>query len=170
MSFIDQQCQAFDPIMILPEKAANITDPMKMNTSCVAPAYVYLEGSRGKRFLCDYHYFFEKDVTICRTPHLWPAISNYMIEKLESIKQTFAKSDGIQEIKDDTICWCKKQAYVRVTSNSLHSVYFCNFHYRKSYYRHVSNNIIFENVYSIRDERHRLNLTIIEEMEQLTVV
>lgn len=46
-----QVCQAFDPMMILPEKTNYIIDnPMKANTSCVAPASVYLDGSREKDF------------------------------------------------------------------------------------------------------------------------
>ena len=67
-----QLCQAYDPIMINPEKTVNIIeDPMTANTSCVAPAHIYMEGSRGKRFLCDYHYASEAILTQQRTPHLW---------------------------------------------------------------------------------------------------
>ena len=70
-----QLCQAFDPMMYLPEKTLHIIDdPSKANTSCVAPAFVYLEGSRGKRFLCDYHYFYEKNMTESSTPNLWKDI------------------------------------------------------------------------------------------------
>jgi len=50
-----QVCQAFDPLMMMPEKLLRPELKNRMSTSCVAPAYVYIEGSRGQRFLCDFH-------------------------------------------------------------------------------------------------------------------
>jgi|688.fasta_scaffold38436_5 hypothetical protein len=170
MIFDNRICEAFDPIMILPEKSVNIVDTMKMSTSCLAPAFVYMEGSRGKRFLCDYHYYFEKSIVMTRTPELWPNISKYMVHILENVKNTFAESDGIQQIDNDKICWCTKQSYVKIMTKDGHIQYFCNFHYRKTYYRYITNKVVFEEIYTIRDERHRMNTSIIEEMEQLTVV
>jgi hypothetical protein len=165
----NQICQAFDPIMILPEKAVNITDPMKMNTSCVAPAYVYLEGSRGKRFLCDYHFYFEYDATINRTPEKWSDIQQVLIDNLEKVKDTFSL-DPIEDI-ENKFCWCKNKAYVKIIhKESSNFQFFCNFHYRKTYYRYSSNNQIFENQYDIFDQRYKMTQTIHEEMEGLTVI
>lgn len=56
-----QQCQAFDPMMLLESKAQQLSSELKrLSTSCVAPAYVYVEGSHGKKYLCDFHYIYEK--------------------------------------------------------------------------------------------------------------
>lgn len=167
----NQLCQAFDPIMILPEKAKNITDPMKMSTSCIAPAYVYIEGSRGKRFLCDYHYIFEKDITMTRTPELWPEICRIIVEDIDLIKETFSPLGNNQKISEDKNCWCNKKAYVMVTHKKYNGIqYFCNFHYRKTYYRYLTNGIKFENEYEITDERKRMVMSVSQEYASLTLI
>jgi hypothetical protein len=165
----DQLCQAFDPIMILPEKAVGITDPMKMSTSCVAPAFVYLEGNRGKRFLCDYHFYFEKDATIQRTPEKWKDIESVLIDNIEKVKDTFSKNKT--DYVKNQICWCKNKAYVQVVHKDYRGIqFFCNFHYRKAYYRYLTNGQNFEEQYDIFDERYKMTQTIHQEMEDLTVI
>jgi coproporphyrinogen III oxidase-like Fe-S oxidoreductase len=41
--------------------------------------------------------------------------------------------------------------------------YYCNFHFRKTYYRYSSNGSNYEDFYDILDERYRMNGSIIEE-------
>ena len=168
---IDQKCQVFDPIMIFPEKSINIIDSMKVNTSCVAPAYFYLEGSRGKRFLCDYHYFLEKDIVMHRTPEQWPLICEYIIDNSEKIKQTF----GVEKtnfIKDEDFCWCGNQAYTSIRSKGSVSEpqFFCNFHYRKTYFRYLSNKREFLELFDVVDERYKMTISINEEFALLTKI
>ena len=168
-----QLCQVFDPMIILPGKIEKILDKEnnnKVNTSCVAPAYVYLEGSRGKRFLCDYHYFFEKDIVMHRTPEQWPLISQYMIEKLEDIKLTFSQ-DRTNILVDNTLCWCGKVATtLSVNKQSGGKLYHCNFHFRKIYFRHMSNGVDYDAIFEIIDERYKMKISIKDEMEQLSKI
>lgn len=167
-----QLCQAFDPIMIIPEKTIGIiNDPMKVSTSCVAPAYVLLEGSRGRRYLCDYHYQYEKDMTVNRTPELWPEIEKNIIDEREEVKKTFEKNVTTTETLNK-LCWCKKDAYVKIINktNTIDIVFFCNFHFRKFYYRNYSNMVKCEDHWKIVDERSRLNLSIIEEANLISLI
>lgn len=167
----DQLCQAFDPIMIFPEKTENIIkDHMKANTSCVAPAYVYLEGSRGKRFLCDYHYHFEKDIVMVRTPEQWALIEQYIVEKIEDVSLTFSKNTT-NKLKDSDLCWCTQKATtMSIKRNGGGRLYHCNFHFRKMYFRFLSNGVRYEDQFEIIDERYKMNMSIKEEMAQLPKV
>lgn len=167
-----QVCQAFDPMMILPEKTNYIIDnPMKANTSCVAPASVYLEGSRGKRFLCDYHYHYEKDMTTVRTPELWSTIAEIVIDDRESIRNTFPEILGESVSDSFGNCWCGYSSLVKATRHDdSSSTFFCNFHYRKLFFRYLSNGRQMGEDYSIIDERIKLNISIAEEAEQLTLI
>ena len=89
----NQKCQVYDPMMIFKVKTEGIVDKdTTVNTSCLAPAYVLLEGSRGKRYMCDYHYASEKDITILRTPELLPEIEKFIIDEREEISKTFEKN------------------------------------------------------------------------------
>ena len=136
-----------------------------MSTSCVAPAFVYLEGSRGKRFLCDFHYYYEKNITINRTPELWKEIESVFFEKLETIKETFDQSANKRTFLN--LCWCGAISYVATVNKFLSEIqYECNFHYRKTHYRLLSNGINKDNIYTI-DERKFLKKTIKEEAESL---
>lgn len=167
-----QVCQAFDPMMILPEKTNYIIDnPMKANTSCVAPASVYLDGSRGKRFLCDYHYHYEKDMTEVRTPELWDSIANFVIDNRESIRNTFPEIVGEPAYKTFGKCWCGYESLVKATrlDNGGQS-FFCNFHYRKLFFRYLSNGRQMHDDYSIIDERINLKISVAEEAEKLTLI
>jgi hypothetical protein len=167
-----QMCQSFDPMMILPEKTNYIiNDPMKANTSCVAPASVYLEGIHGKRFLCDYHYHYEKDITMVRTPELWDSIASFVIDERESIRNTFPQIEGNGISDTFGKCWCGYDSLVKATRHDDGSVtYFCNFHYRKLFFRYLSNGRQMVDDYSIIDERIKLKLSIAEEAEQLTLI
>lgn len=167
----DQKCQAFDPIMILPEKTYRIIkDHMSTNTSCVAPASIFMEGMHGARYLCDYHYQYEKDITMHRTPGLWPLIAKKVIDEREKIKNTFSKTTTSNETANQ-YCWCKKQAFVKTVDKEKGGFsFFCNFHFRKFYYRNYSNYVIFENKYEIIDERYKMEISIIEEADAIQIV
>lgn len=161
-----QLCQAYDPIMIFEEKTKNILeDPMKANTSCFAPAFIYMEGSRGKRFLCDYHYGFESIITQHRTPHLWQDIEKYLVDEREKIKETFDYTNSTN-IATGQICWCGAPTFVLIIDKeNKGSIYYCNFHYRKTYYRYLSNNKKLEDFYDIVDERHKMTISIKQETD-----
>jgi len=166
-----QLCQAFDPMMILPEKTKGIIkSSMKANTSCVAPAYVYLEGARGKRFLCDYHYYYEKNMTLVRTPELWNDISKILIDNREEIRKTFPKILGNSVSNTFKSCWCGIPGLVKATNHGNQDFFFCNFHYRKIFFRYLSNGRDMNEDYSVIDERVNLKLSVAEEAEQLTIV
>ena len=164
----NQKCQAFDPIMIFPEKTENIVDHRKANTSCVAPAYVFLEGSRGSRYLCDYHYYNEKSITIQRTPELWENIEKVFIDEREEIKKTFSKNTSTS-ITENYKCWCKGQSYIKISTKDKipHDLYLCNFHFRKTYFRYYSNSVVFEDIFNIVDERYLMKMSIAEESNNL---
>lgn len=167
----DQKCQAFDPMMIFPEKTSKIIkNPLRANTSCFAPASIFIEGIHGARYLCDYHYHFEKTITLFRTPHLWPLIADKVIDERDQIKDTFNKSTQTNET-DNQYCWCKKQAFVKIIykDNPAFS-FFCNFHFRKLYYRSLSNYVNFEDKYTIIDERYKMTMSITEEAEAIEIV
>lgn len=163
-----QLCQVFDPIMIDPEKVINILeDPMQTNTSCVAPAYVYMEGTRGKRFLCDYHYGLEMGVTCDRTPHLWNDIAYYVVDEREKIKETF-DIENRTNVATKLTCWCGSQAFVLIINKKNKvDICYCNFHYRKAYYRYLSNGKRFEDIFFIIDERNKMTISIEEETNNI---
>jgi hypothetical protein len=163
----DQKCQAFDPMMILPEKIYRILESHKTtNTSCFAPASIFMEGIHGSRYLCDYHYKYEKEITIRRTPDLWPLIAKNVIDERDKIGSTFNKNNTTNETENN-YCWCKNKAFVKTIAKETGGVsFFCNFHFRKFYYRNYSNSVIFENKYTIIDERYKMTMSVIEEAEQ----
>jgi hypothetical protein len=162
----DQICQAFDPIMILPEKTFGLDLKKPPNTSCVAPAYVYMEGIRGKRFLCDYHYFYEKSMTSARDEANWWKMEQIFIDERERVKETFAKVDYKQRTFFEK-CWCENEAFVKVVEKYGHNKdYFCNFHFRKKFYRELSNDIDTYKNCEIVDERAFMEISIAEEAER----
>lgn len=194
-----QTCQAFDPMMYLPEKTLNIIGvDQNANTSCVAPAYIYMEGSHGKRFLCDYHYQYEKNMTKGNktTAHLWPQIEEFIIDERERIRDTFAKNVTTTETLGHKCSlksthnpeyMCTADAFIKVIGTEIlsnkinftdlkdfkkgnHWVLYCNFHFRKNYYRYYSNGVNYEDIHEIIDERSRMNITIAEESDSLSLV
>jgi hypothetical protein len=176
----NQKCQAFDPMMIMPEKTAHITRFLKKpSTSCVAPAYVYIEGTHGNKFLCDYHYHYEKfngNYLDYDNNGLIDKREIVLIDEREKVKETFAKNVTTTETlgqycfggsrkgrTTNTGNECVAEAFVKATDKNGNSVFFCNFHFRKIYYRYYSNGSNYEDFYDILDERYRMTDTIIEE-------
>jgi len=184
----NQTCQAFDPMMIMPEKTAHITRFLKRpSTSCVAPAYVYIEGTHGNKFLCDYHYHYEKFngnyLDYADDKGLIDKREIVLIDERERVKETFAKNVTSTETLGKT-CFvgsdngrstntaneCIAEAFVVATDKNGQSVFYCNFHFRKTYYRYYSNESKYEDFYDILDERYRMNSTIIEESLNLECI
>jgi hypothetical protein len=165
----DQICQAFDPMMILPEKNLKKTEyGFVMSTSCIAPAYVFLDGIHGKKFLCDFHYFYEQDIVSRKSKKEWSLVAKTCIENLDSIKDTFNKN--IEERIITEKCWCEKDAFVELDPNSKFingKTFFCNFHFRKYYYRCLTNKIPLTEEIILRDERIFMKETIKEEASLL---
>jgi hypothetical protein len=105
-----------------------------------------------------------------RTPHLWPSIANKVIDERDKIKETFSKNTTTNETLNN-YCWCKKQAFVKIINKEIGSIsFFCNFHFRKFYYRNYSNYVIFEDIYQILDERYKMTMSVIEEAEQSDLI
>ena len=170
-----QLCQAFDPMIILPEKTRELNIPkLTENTGCVCPAYLYTEGIRGKRFLCDFHFVYEKNITMERTPDDWPKICEYFINKLGDIAETFAKDPGTEPQLLNKKCsneGCNLSGYVACINIENIETVFCNFHYRKKYYRFLSNNInLIERTNIVIDERYRMPYSVEEEILMLTCI
>ncbi len=183
----NQTCQAFDPMMIMPEKTAHITKFLKKpSTSCVAPAYVYIEGTHGNKFLCDYHYHYEKfngNYLDYDKNGLIDKRETVLIDERERVKDTFAKNVTTTETLDkscslssnngrttNTANHCISEAFVKATDKMGNSMFYCNFHYRKIYYRYSSNGSKYEDFYDILDERYRMTSTIIEESLNLECI
>jgi hypothetical protein len=174
-----QICQAFDPMMFLPEKTLNIIDiNQNANTSCVAPAFVYIEGSHGKKFLCDFHYHYEANMTRDSGYKVrgqsWEDIQEHIVDEREKVKETFAKNvtTNITLGKKCNVVVanlkCDFEALVLINKKpqsfeSISGTYYCNYHFRKNYYRFYSNGVIFDDIYNILDERYRMTMTIAEE-------
>lgn len=174
-----QICQAFDPMMFLPEKTLHIIDVnTNANTSCVAPAFVYIEGTHGKKFLCDFHYYYEVNMTRDSGYRIradsWKDIQEYIVDERERVKDSFAK-DVSTNITLGKKCYvgagekfpCIADAFVFVTTkkekSNAYGAFYCNYHFRKNYYRFYSNGVAYEDIYEILDERQRMMSTIAEE-------
>jgi len=183
----NQKCQAFDPMMIMPEKTAHITKFLKKpSTSCVAPAYVYIEGTHGNKFLCDYHYHYEKfngNYLDYSEDGMIDKREIILVDERERVKETFAKNITSTETQGkpcfagsnrgrttNTSNNCIAEALVKATDKDGNSVFFCNFHFRKIYYRYFSNGSNYEDFYDILDERYRMTSTIIEESLNLKCI
>ena len=178
-----QICQAFDSIMFLPEKTAHILEGNgNANTSCVAPAFVYIEGTHGKKFLCDFHYYQEvnmtRDCAYKVRADSWQNIQEYIIDERERIKETFAKNVSTNitlgkkcHVGSGSNLACVADAFIFVSDKrdrfSEYGDFYCNYHFRKNYYRFYSNGIIYEDVYNIIDERSRMTITIADEARKV---
>jgi hypothetical protein len=180
----EQLCQSFDSRMIQTEQTLkNHNTNEQPNTSCVAPAYVYVEGKHGNKFLCDTHYYYEiymNRITYAAPNHSWKEIQQYMVDERERVKETFAKDVTTTETvgqycfaasnkgrttntEDD----CLAETFVKSTAKNGDIMFFCNFHFRKIYYRYYSNGAKYEDFYDILDERYRMDTTIVEESLKL---
>lgn len=193
-----QICQSFDPRMIKTKaelRGANTNE--QPNTSCLAPAYVYVEGKHGKKFLCDYHYYYElymNKQTYSDPNSSWKNIQDFIIDETEKVKETFAKNVTSTETVGKKCCvtnyitpsssGCQSDALVKVNvirypvgKINFHpeinqkdlsaSFFYCNFHYRRNYYRFLSNGIVLEDYHEVIDERYRMTMTLNEESEML---
>jgi hypothetical protein len=187
-----QVCEAFDARMIMPLSVLdgdNATE--NLNVSCLAPAFVYIEGTHGKKFLCDYHYHYEVYMTNSGYSDPNENIQKYIIDERERVKETFAKNvittetigkkcSLVNNFNPGAGSGCISDAFVKVTpiklvvgklnfthikdrNNISESIFYCNFHFRKIYYRYYSNGIIYEDFHKILDERSRIKFTIAEE-------
>jgi hypothetical protein len=196
-----QICQAFDPRMIRDNEALKMHNAKEQpNTSCLAPAYVYVEGKHGKKFLCDGHYYYELYMNgqgYSEPNHGVKEISQFLIDETERVKETFAKNVTTTETlghKCSLVNYfnkggsgCTADALLKINAikipvgkinftsiiNMSHisrDLYYCNFHFRRTYYRYVSNGLVYEEYHKILDERSRMTMTLAEEASRLTYI
>jgi hypothetical protein len=187
-------------MMFLPEKTLNIIGvTQNANPSCIAPAFVYIEGTHGNKFLCDYHYYYEMNMTRTRGDSSvgspWESIQTFILDERERVKETFQK-DVFTTITLGHKCSvysthkpslrCTADAFIHVTPkqkvdgkinftytktlNEKDGAFYCNFHFRKNYYRYYSNGVVYEDVHDIVDERSRMSQTIAQESSSLECV
>jgi len=193
-----QICQAFDPRMIMTDEILRRHHAtIQPNTSCIAPAYVYVEGKHGKRFLCDTHYYYElymNGQTYSAPNHSVKEIYQFIIDETERVKETFAKNVTSTETLGHKCCLtnyynggigCTADALIKLNvikmpfgkvnfisnldpDNISKDMFYCNFHFRRTYYRYVNNGVVFEKYFKVLDERYRMTMTLAEEAERLT--
>lgn len=155
-----QTCQAFDPMMLLENKAEQMQPGLKrLKTSCVAPAYAYIEGAHGKKYLCDFHYIYEKSTLT--EPEIQKVFA-LEIENFQLITETFPKELPDNNMPDAN-CWCNEKAYVFQVGRKDNEFGFCSFHFRKLYYRGRTNDIETLKEEDIIDYRYLLRDTNIKE-------
>jgi hypothetical protein len=196
-----QICQAFDAKMIFStSKLKEYNTKYNGNVSCFAPAFVYIEGSHGKKFLCDYHYYYEAYMTKSGYNYpgnSWEDIQEFIIDERERVKDTFAKNVTTTETLGhkcslinsyDTTTGCTGDAFVKVkpikiVPNRINftvidnlndiskDIFYCNFHFRRTYYRFINNGIVYEDFHQIvADERSRMTTSIAQEALNLNYV
>lgn len=167
-----QICQAFDPRMFQNNETLILHNVSQQpSLSCSAPAYVYIEGFHGKKFLCDIHYILETRMTkeSYLGPNIsWEEVQNFIIDEREKVKETFAKNITTTETLGHKCCLtnyinpgekgCQADALVKLSvikiptgtlnwistydRNKTNQDYFyCNFHFRRTYIRYVNNGI-----------------------------
>ena len=194
-----QICQAFDPRMLMTDEVLqNHGAKVQPNTSCIVPAYVYVEGKHGKRFLCDTHYYYELFVnkqSYSAPNHSVLEIGQYIIDETERVKETFAKNVTSTETVGHTCCLtnyfnkgrsgCTADALVKINvmripagkvnfistldpDNISKDLFYCNFHFRRTYARYINNGVVFEDYFKVLDERYRMTMTLDEEAKRLT--
>ena len=194
-----QICQTFDPRMLQSNEALRIHNiSQQPNLSCSAPAYVYIDGSHGKKFLCDIHYAYEIRLTKESYPQSTTSceeVQKFIIDEREKVKETFAKNITTTETLGHKCCLinyfnvgnkgCEADALVKLNvieiptgtlnwistydrNNPNKDYFYCNFHFRRTYIRYINNGILFEDYFKIVDERYRMTMTIAEEAERLT--
>jgi len=197
----NQICQSFDARMIQTQETLQRHNAKEQpNSSCVAPAYVYVEGKHGKKFLCDTHYYYEiymNRITYAAPNGSWKEIQQHMVDERERVKETFAKNVTTTEtlghkcslinLYNPGGIGCTADALVKVnptakvigkvnfnprvsTDNPEADIFYCNFHYRRIYYRFLSNGLVYEDFHKVVDERYRMTMTIAEEADRLTYI
>ena len=196
-----QICQAFDPRMILTQEALRMHNTTEQpNTSCLARAYVYVEGKHGKRFLCDSHYYYELHMNkqCYAAPNTsWRDIQQFIINETEKVKETFPKNvtttetlghkcsldnyfnkgaigctaDALVKVNAFDIPVGKVNFTTKIDKDSLsQDLFYCNFHFRRTVTRYLNNGLVFEDYHHVIDERHRMTMTLDEEASRLTYV
>jgi len=125
----------------------------------------------------------------------WENVHQYKIDKREKIKETFAKKVTTTETLGHKCSIfsthhpelrCLGEAFIYVTPKIVldgkinftdvgdlakePGILYCNFHFRKNYYRYYSNGVAYEDSHNILDERYRMKVTIAEESENLTLI
>lgn len=194
-----QICQAFDPRMVMTnEVLKNHGAKEQPNTSCIMPAYVYVEGKHGKKFLCDTHYYYELYMNrqcYAAPNHSVLEITQYLIDETERVKETFAKNVTSTETLGHKCSLvnhynigdpgCTADALVKINlikmptgvvnfistsdlDNISKDIFYCNFHFRRTYARYIDNGVVFEDYVKVLDERYRMTMTLNEEAERLT--
>lgn len=188
-----QLCQSFDPKMHLPQDILDKHNTKEQpSVSCVSPAYVYIEGIHGKKFLCDIHYYYEGFMTYPGkeiSSQSWKDIQHYIVDERERVRDTFAKDVTTTETlghkcsvlnSSNNNFKCVADAFVKVNPIKIapgkvnftviedwndfsKSIFYCNFHFRKFYYRNYNTGIIYEDFHKIVDERSRMTQTIAEQ-------
>jgi len=192
-----QICQQFDTKMHLQNSVLEYHNTTQNATpSCIAPAYVYIEGTHGKKFLCDYHYHYEVYMTHIGYVKVGENIQEFIIDERERVKETFAKNVTSIETFDKKCSLlnsfnlgfgCIGDAFVKVVptaivpkrinftvikdkNNISQDIFYCNFHFRREYFRYLSNGIVYEDFHKVVDERYRMTSTIAEEALKLKYV
>jgi hypothetical protein len=196
-----QICQAFDPRMIMTnDEIARHGAKHQPNTSCVVPAYVYVEGKHGKKFLCDTHYYYEIYMNrqcYSAPNHSVTEITQYLLNETERVKETFAKNITSTETlgyKCSLVNYynkggpgCTADALVKINlmkmpsgvvnfvstldpDNISKDIFYCNFHFRRTYARYINNGVVFEDYIKVLDERYRMTMTLDEEFNRLTYI
>lgn len=194
-----QICQAFDPRMLMTDSVLEAHGAtIQPNTSCIMPAYVYVEGKHGKRFLCDTHYYYELFVnkqSYSAHNHSVSEIAQYIVDETERVKETFAKNVTSTETVGHTCCLtnyfneggigCTAEALVKINVMKMpfrkvnfistldpddisKDLFYCNFHFRRTYARYINNGVVFEDYFKVLDERYRMTMTLDEEAKRLT--
>lgn len=195
-----QICQAFDPKMnfhpdILKQHGAS----ENANPSCLVQAYVYVEGIHGKKFLCDYHYYYELYMSrqgYSSPSGSWKDIHQFLIDETEKVKDTFAKNVTSTETMGQKCSLinsynrnsgCTADAFVKVNPIKLVSgkinftvikdmsdiskdIFYCNFHFRRESNRYHNNGVVYEDYHKVLDERYRMTFTLAEEAANLNYV
>jgi hypothetical protein len=196
-----QICEAFDPRMIMPDDVLRShRAEMQPNTSCIVPAYIYVEGKHGKRFLCDTHYYYELYMNkqcYSAPNHSVLEISQYIVDETERVKETFAKDVTTTETlghKCSLVNYynvggpgCEADALVKINVMSIpfgkvnfistldpdnlsKDIFYCNFHFRRTYARYLNNGVVFEDYFKVLDERYRMTMSLAEEARRLTYI
>jgi hypothetical protein len=196
----EQKCQAFDPKMNFPPSVLEMHGATEnANVSCVTTAFVYIEGSHGNKFLCDYHYHYELYMSRQGYSHPenpWQSIVQYVVDERERVKDTFAKNVTTTDTLGhkcslinsyDRRYGCTADALVKVIpikmvegkinfttvkdmNNMSDGVFYCNFHFRRESNRYYNNGVVYEDFHKVIDERYRMKMTLAEEAEKLTYV
>lgn len=196
----EQICQAFDPKMNFHPSILEMHKAKEnANSSCLVKAYVYIEGTHGNKFLCDYHYYYELYMSKqgYSDPHgSWTDIQKFIIDETEQVKDTFAKNvTSIETVGQkcsltnsyNINSGCTADAFVKVNpiklvngkinftvikdiNNISKDIFYCNFHFRRESNRYYNNGVIYEDFHKVTDERYRMTITLAEEAKNLTYV